>query len=314
MSRFLLRRFILMCFTLVCLSVVLFAVVQVLPGNPGRAILGQFATPEQVERVNHQLGADRPVPTRYWNWARGFVKGEWGKSYTLNVPVRGLVLQRLENSLLLGLFALTLIVPISIGCGVLAALHYRKFLDRLISVVGLSVVALPEFVGGAIVLVIFAATLEWLPASSTVPSSSPIDWVRQLLLPSIPLMLALFAYISRMARAGTITSLRSNYVRTARLKGLPRRTVIRRHVLRNSLLPTISVVAVQAGHLVGALVVIETLFNYPGIGKLLYDAALNHDIPVLSAGVVMVAIVYMSLNALADILYALLDPRIRAAT
>jgi peptide/nickel transport system permease protein len=146
-----------------------------------------------------------------------------------------------------------------------------------------------------------------------VPSANPVDIVRQLLLPSIPLMLVLFGYISRMARAGTIVSLNSNYTRTAILKGLPRRVVIRRHVLRNSLLPTITVVSVQIGYLVGALVVIEQLFNYPGLGKLVLDSAIGHDIPMLEATMLMVAIIYMVSNLAADVLLAVLNPRIRLA-
>jgi peptide/nickel transport system permease protein len=155
--------------------------------------------------------------------------------------------------------------------------------------------------------------LGWLPASSHVPAFNPLDWFRQLLLPSIPLMFVLFGYISRMARAGTIESLRSNYVRTAILKGLPRRTVIWRHVLRNSLLPTITVISVQTGYLVGGLVVTETLFSYPGIGKLVLDSAVQHDLPVLQATVLLVAVLYMALTLLADVLYTLLNPRVRLA-
>jgi peptide/nickel transport system permease protein len=267
-----------------------------------------------VARLNHELGNDRPLPVRYADWVGGFVTGDWGDSALLNTPVRPLVLDRLGNSLVLGLFALVLIVPFSIAFGVLAALHHGKALDRIISVSGLSLIALPEFVAGVILLVVFAVKLGWFPVSSHVPSSNPVDLFRQLLLPSIPLMLVLFGYISRMARAGTIDALLSNYTRTAVLKGLPRRTVIWRHVLRNALLPTISVVSVQVGYLVGGLVVIETLFSYPGIGKLVLDSAVGHDLPVLEATVLMVALLYMVSNFVADVLYGVLNPRVRLAT
>src|SRR5439155_1608775 len=163
-----------------------------------------------------------------------------------------------------------------------------KALDRVISVAGLSFVALPEFVVGVVVIVVFAVKLGWLPVSSQVPAANPVDIVRQCLLPSIPLMFVLFGYISRMARAGTIEALRSNYTRTAVLKGLPRRHIIVRHVLRNALLPTIAVVSVQVGYLVGGLVVVETLFNYPGIGQLILNAATGHDLPTLEACVLMI--------------------------
>ena len=273
--------------------------------------LGPYATEQQVQALDHQLGVDRPLYERYWTWFSEFVRGDWGTSYLLNRPVSAITFNRLRNSLILGGFALCLIVPISIGLGVLAALNYGRWLDRCISIVGLSFIALPEFVTGIIVLAVFAVALGWLPVSSHVPSVNPLDWFRQLLLPSIPLMLVLFGYISRMARTGTVESLRSNYVRTATLKGLPRSTVIWTHVLRNSLLPTITVISVQTGYLVGGLVVTETLFNYPGIGKLVLDSAIGHDLPVLQATVLLVAVLYMVLALAADVLYTLLNPRIR---
>jgi peptide/nickel transport system permease protein len=214
----------------------------------------------------------------------------------------------------LGLFALVLIIPVSIFFGVLAALHYGRATDRVISVTGLSLIALPEFVMGVTVALIFGVKLRWLPVDSSVPSATdPVDWFRQFLLPAIPLMFVLFGYISRMARAGTVEALQSNYVRTATLKGLPTRTVIRRHVLRNSLLPTITVIGVQIGYLVGGLVVIETIFRYPGIGQLTYQAALGHDLPTLQAAVLLIAIVYMVSNLVADILYTVLNPRVQLA-
>jgi peptide/nickel transport system permease protein len=308
---FLAKRAGLAIVTLLLVSVILFAVAQVLPGDVGRAILGPYATEQQVQALDHQLGVDRPLYERYWHWFSGFVRGDWGNSYLLNRPVSQITFDRLRNSLILGGFALGLIVPISIGLGVLAALNYGRWPDRFISVVGLSFIALPEFVTGIIVLAIFSVALGWLPVSSHVPGLNPLDWFRQLLLPSIPLMFVLFGYISRMARAGTVDSLRSNYVRTAILKGLPRRTVIWTHVLRNSLLPTITVISVQTGYLVGGLVVTETLFSYPGIGKLVLDSAIGHDLPVLQATVLLVAVLYMILALIADVLYTLLNPRIR---
>jgi peptide/nickel transport system permease protein len=309
--RFLIRRLASAVITLLCVSVILFAVAQVLPGDVGRAILGPYATEQQVQALDHQLGVDRPLAVRYATWFAGFVRGEWGKSYLLNRPVLTIALDRLGNSLILGGFALCLIVPVSVGLGVVAALHYGRWLDRAISVIGLSLIALPEFVTGIIVLAIFAVALGWLPVSSRVPTANPVDWFRQLLLPSIPLMFVLFGYISRMARAGTVESLRSNYVRTAILKGLPRRTVIWTHVLRNALLPTVTVISVQTGYLVGGLVVTETLFNYPGIGKLVLDSAVGHDLPMLQATVLLTALMYMVLALIADVLYTWLNPRIR---
>ncbi len=306
-----LKRLGLALITLFLVSVILFAIAQVMPGDVGRAILGPYASERQVEALDHNLGVDRPLLVRYWNWAGGFVSGRWGKSYLMDEPVLPLVTRRLLNSLILGGFALVLIAPFSIAIGVLAALKEGGWFDRSTAVVGLSLIALPEFASGIAVLVIFAVVLGWLPVSSHVPGADPIDWFRQLLLPSIPLMFVLFGYISRMARAGTVEALHANYTRTAILKGLPRRVVIWSHVLRNSLLPTITVIGVQTGYLVGGLVVTETIFSYPGIGKLVFDSAIGHDLPVLQSAVLLIAILYMLLMLISDIIYTLLNPRIR---
>jgi peptide/nickel transport system permease protein len=314
MGRYVLRRLGLTAITLVLTSFAVFAAAEVLPGDVGRTILGPYASQQQVDQLNHQLGADDPLVQRYFTWAGNFIRGDWGESPIQHVEVRPLVLDRLKNSLILGGFALILIVPFSVILGVIAALNYGRTLDRVISIAGLSFVALPEFVVGVVVIVIFAVKLGWFPTSSQVPSANPVDIVRQCLLPSIPLMFVLFGYISRMARAGTIEALRSNYTRTAVLKGLPRRYIILRHVLRNSLLPTITVVSVQVGYLVGGLVVIETLFNYPGIGQLILNAATGHDLPTLEASVLMIALLYTAANFTADIVTALLNPRVRLAT
>jgi len=314
MARYLLRRLGLTLITLILVSFAVFAAAEVLPGDVGHTILGPYASQQQVDQLNHQLGTDETLVRRYVTWAGNFVRGDWGESPIQRVEVRPLVLDRLKNSLILGAFALVLIVPFSIALGVFAALHYGKALDRIISISGLSFVALPEFVVGVVVIVVFAVQLGWFPTTSQVPSADPVDIVRQCLLPCIPLMFVLFGYISRMARAGTMQALRSNYTRTAVLKGLPQRYVIVRHVLRNALLPTITVVSVQVGYLVGGLVVVEKLFNYPGIGLLILNAALGHDLPVLEASVLMIALIYTVSNLVADVLAALLNPRVRLAT
>jgi len=313
-GRFILRRIGLTLVTLVIVSMTVFAAAQLLPGDLGRTILGPYATKAQVDALNHELGADQPLPVRYWNWASDFARGDWGTSPVQNVEVRPYVLGRFKNSLILAAFAFVLIVPLSITFGVVAALNYGKALDRCITITGLSVIALPEFVMGVFLIVVFAVQLGWFPDISQVPGTNPVDWFRQLLLPALPLMFVLFGYVSRMARAGTVDALQSDYARTAVLKGLPRRTVVRRHVLRNALLPTITVVAVQIGYLVGGLVVVESLFSYPGIGQLILTAATGHDLPTLEAAVLLIALVYTVANLLADVLYAVLNPRVRLAS
>ncbi|MEU4668254.1 ABC transporter permease [Amycolatopsis sp. NPDC023774] len=313
MIGFITKRLGLSVLTLLLVSIIVFAVSQVLPGDVGRTILGPYATSDQVAQLNHSLGLDRPLPVRYLDYMWGFLHGDWGKSYLLQEPVTGLVLGHLGDSLLLGGFALVIAVPISLGFGVLAALRRDKFTDRAISVTGLSLIALPEFVAGTVLLVVFGVSLKWFPVSSSVPLPDVVDVFRQFMLPAIPLMFVLFGYISRMARAGTVDVLESAYVRTAVLKGLKPGRVIGKHVLRNSLLPAITVVSAQVGYAVGGLVVVEKLFNYPGIGQLIYTSATGHDLPVLEAAVLVIAVIYTVANLCADLLYGVLNPRIRLA-
>jgi peptide/nickel transport system permease protein len=219
------------------------------------------------------------------------------------------------NSVKLAALAFIIVVPLSITGGVVAALRAGRATDRAISVTGLSAATVPEFVSGVVLIVIFAVELKWLPVSASAgPGASALSQLDHLILPAIPLVLVLFGYIARMARAGTIEALDSDYARTATLKGLKRSVVIRRHILRNSLLPTITVIATQTGYLVGGLVVVETLFNYQGIGKLIYSAATAKDFPMLEAGVLTIGVVYMVATLVADVLYTVLNPRLRVGS
>lgn len=312
MTRFLVRRLVLMVVTLLVVSIVIFLLAQIVPGDVGRTILGPYATPDQVAALDHKLGYDKPILVRYLSWLGHFVTGQWGDSTLLQEPVGDLLGDRLLNSLQLAAVAIVLIVPFSIGMGVAAGLREGTKFDRVVTTLGLSLTAIPEFVSGVVLLVIFAASLRWFPVSAAFPSSAgPIERLHHLLLPSIPLMFVLFGYIARMARAGTIGVVEAPYYRTAVLKGLPRREVVRNHVLRNALPPTITVVGLQVGYLAGGLVVIETLFNYQGVGKLLLDSAVGHDVPVLETTALLIAVMIMVANLLADLSYGLLNPRIR---
>jgi peptide/nickel transport system permease protein len=309
---YLLKRLGLTILTLILLSLIIFLAGNVLPGNPGRAILGNFASQSAVQALNHRLGVDRPLINQYWSWASGIVRGDLGTSYQFTAPVSSFLFPALGRSLKLALLAFVLVVPLSILGGVVAALNRGRPVDRVISVTGLSLSTLPEFVSGVVLIVVFAIELKWLPYPANPPAGASVpSQIRYLLLPAIVLVLVLFGYIMRMARAGTIEALDSDYVRTATLKGLPRSVVIRRHVLRNSLLPTITVIATQTGYLIGGLVIVETLFNYPGLGRLIFTAATDKDFPMLEAGVLTIGIVYLVATLVADILYTLLNPRIR---
>ncbi len=298
--------------TLLLLSLVIFAGVEVLPGDVGRAVLGPLADPAAVAALNHQLGADRPLLVMYWDWISHFVTGDMGQSYVYHTPVAPSVLEALSNSLKLAAVAFVIVVPLSIGAGVYAAARAGRWQDRAISLGGLSLAVVPEFVSSIVLILVLGVWLRWLPISAgTRPGTGLLEQLRHLVLPSLPLVVVLFGYIARIARAGTVQALDADYTRTAVLKGLPRRVVILRHVLRNALLPTITVVAAQLGYMIGGLVVVETLFLYQGIGSLILNAAKGKDFPMLEAGVLAIGAVYVLATLAADALSAALDPRLR---
>ncbi|HEX2505569.1 MAG TPA: ABC transporter permease [Gaiellaceae bacterium] len=312
MARFLARRLVLALVTLWVLSVVIFTTTSVLPGDVGRRILGPFADQRAVDALNEELGTDRPLLTQYLDWMGGILQGDLGMSLAFDRPVSEILFPAFENSLKLALVAFVLVVPLGILGGVVAALWEGKLADRFLSLGGLSATAIPEFVWAVVVILVFGLWLDLLPVTAQAPQGAdPLTELRYLLLPALCLVFVLFGYIARMARAGTIESLDSDYTRTAVLKGLPRRTVVRRHVLRNSLLPTIAVVATQVGYLLGGLVAIELIFGYQGIGQLIFRAAEKRDFPVLESAVLLVGVTYLVATLVADLLYAVLNPRIR---
>jgi peptide/nickel transport system permease protein len=250
--------------------------------------------------------------TRYFSWLGGLLHGNLGTSYEYRTAIEPFIRAALINSVKLAVLAFVIVVPLGILGGVIAALHAGHGTDRAISVTGLSLSTVPEFVSGIVLIVIFGVELKWLPVSASAGAgASALEQLRHLILPAIPLVLVLFGYIARMARAGTIEALNSDYTRTAVLKGLPQATVIRRHVLRNSLLPTITVIATQTGYLIGGLVVVETLFNYQGLGNLIYKAAVAKDFPMLEGGVLIIGVVYVLATLIADLLLTYLNPRLR---
>ena len=312
MAVYILKRVGLALITLWILSMIVFWVGQQLPGDPGRTILGNLATPAGVAALDHKLGVDRSIVTQYKDWVTNLAHGDMGTSYSYQAPIRPFITTALVNSLKLALVAFFMCVPLAIAAGVIAALKSGEWLDRSISVFGLSLLGLPEFVSGVFLIMIFGIWLNVLPVGATPPpGAGPFTQVYHLILPAIAIACVLFGYIMRMARAGTIEALNSDYTRTAVLKGLPTRTVVWRHVLRNALLPTITVVATQVGYLIGGLLVVEYLFHYNGIGSLTFKAAQAKDFPLLEATVLTIGVVYLVATLIADIAYTLLNPRLR---
>jgi len=312
LARFALRQFGQMLVTLFIISVLTFALIQVVPGDLARSILGPFSTNQQVELLRQDLGLDEPLVERYATWLGDFVTGDWGVSRNEGVEVMPLVMGRLWNSIQLGALAMLITIPLSVGFGILAALYRDRMLDRTVNVVGLTWVGIPEFASGIVLLWVFAVKLGWFPViAGFEPGAGPLDRLHHLILPTIPLVMVLFVYIARHTRQGTIEVLDSPYVRTATLKGMSRRRVIVRHVLPNALLPTVAVIGLQTGFVLGGLVIIENLFTYPGIGQLSLQAATLKDVDVLLPATMLTAALFMIVRFITELVYGLLDPRIR---
>lgn len=312
MPRYILRRLGFLILTVLLTSLIIFIVTQLLPGDVARVILGREASETALAELRQELGLNRPVPVQYLSWLGRFLIGDWGESFSTGLPIRSLVLERLGNSLMLAGLTLVIAIPLSLLLGVVAGLNENKAADNVISVASLSVVGLPEFVTGLLLIQVLAFRFRLFPANSSIaPGTGFFEALPMLVLPAITATLVLLAYVARLTRAGVVEELKRPYVRTATLKGLPRRTVIGRHVLRNALLPAITVIAISMGWLISGLIVIENVFNYPGLGRLLTFAIDRRDLPLLQA-ITLVAVLAFSLsNLVADLLYAYLNPRIR---
>lgn len=312
MSRFTVRRLGFLVLTLLLTSVLIFSVTQFLPGDVARILMPRDASEDAIAAKREELGLNRSPVIQYGTWIAGFVTGDWGTSFAWDIPVRPRVTEALRNSLMLAAVALVLAIPVSIGLGVWAGLSEHRLADHLISLFSLSLVGLPEFVTGVLLIEWLAHRLHWLPAISSIdPGSTFAEAFPFLILPALTATFVLLAYIVRLTRAEVVEQLNRPYVRTAVLKGLPWPTVVFRHVLRNALLPTITVIAISIGWLIGGIIVIENVFNYPGLGRLLLSAIDNRDFPLIQA-ITMVVVVGVALsNFGADLLYATFNPRIR---
>jgi peptide/nickel transport system permease protein len=306
------RRLGLLALVMAIVSVLIFGIVQILPGDVAVMILGTSATPADLTALRQRLGLDRPAPLRYADWVSGALRGEWGTSLQYRVPVRPLVLERLQRSAALAALALAVAVPLAIGLGVLAALRRNGLFDQAVGLVTLVAVSLPEFIVGTVLILVLAFRFTVFPPSSLIdPGASPWAVAPKLALPVLTLVLALLAHMTRMTRASMLDVLEQPYIRAARLKGLRPRRVILRHALRNALLPTVGIVAINVGFLIGGIVVVETVFAYPGLGRLMVDAVNHRDVPVIQMAALVIALTYALANLAADLAYAYLDPRIR---
>ena len=308
-----LERLFYIFITLIIISAIIFFVTMILPGNAAVMILGEYATPDALAAMETKLGLNQPVYIQYFHWIKGVVVGDFGKSLTMDLPIAGLVLFRLKNSALLACLSLLVVIVVAIPLGVWASLRQNSRADRFIQLVSYLGISVPEFATGTLLVVFLAGPMfSVFPSGGYKPFSEGI-WqaVRYLVLPTATLIIVLIAHIMRQTRSEMIEVMHANYVRAARLKGLRERTVIFKHALRNALLPTVTVLAADVGYLIGSVVVVEEVFAYPGLGRLIIYAIGNRDIPLLQAATLVIAAVYAFSNFAADLLYAWLNPKIR---
>jgi peptide/nickel transport system permease protein len=320
LARFAARRVAAGAATLVLVSILLFAGTSVLPGDVAKAVLGRDSTPAGLAQLRAELHLNRPAPARYWDWLSRFVRGDLGNSVAGQAvsgqptPISGLIGDRVKNTAVLAVATILLLVPLSIGLGVISATRVGTAFDHVVSTGSLVVISLPEFVTGTLLVLLVAVWLGWLPGVSLIPIGETVfSHPSILVLPVLTLLAASLAQTIRMVRASMVEVLRSDYVEWARLCGHRERDVVLRQALRNALAPTVQVIALNVQWLVGGIVVTEYVFGYPGLGQALVQAVTVRDVPyVLSVGM-LIAIVYISLNVLADLLVVLLVPRLRTA-
>jgi peptide/nickel transport system permease protein len=302
-----------MILTLAVMSFLIFLLVEIMPGDVAQRILGQSATPEAVSALRESMGLDDPLPVRYGRWAGGVITGDLGESlYMRGVRISELFGRRVGNSLVLALTAFLMYVPLSLALGVLAGVRAGKFSDSVISFFGLATMALPEFVSGIILMTLFSVKLTLFPIASVIPIGETL-WqnLEIVVLPALSITFVMFGYVSRMQRSSMISVMNSDYVRAAVLKGMPWRRVVFTHALKNALLPSITIIGMNMGWLFGGLIVVETLFGFPGLGSLTMSAIKTRDIPLIEACVLFITGVFVLSTFATDLLYGYLNPRVR---
>lgn len=312
MSAFLLKRFATFAATLVAASIVIFLVLEVLPGNAAQVILGAEAPPETVAALAHKLGVDRPPAQRYAAWIEGMAEGDFGTSYAYGTPVVDLVEQALTVTLPLALLAMALNIALGLTLGIVAAARHNRFAD--VAIMGLSQlgIAIPSFWFAILLILLFAVELGWLPAGGF-PGWDAGLWpgLRALILPAVSLAIVQAAILARVTRSAVLDMLREDFVRTARAKGLSRGAALRRHVLRNAMIPIVTIMGLQFSNLLVLTIVVENVFSLPGLGRLILNSIANRDVVVVRDVVMLLAALVVAVNFAVDLLYAAIDPRLK---
>ena len=308
------RRLFLALITLFIVSLIVFVGVEALPGDAATAYMGQQATPESLAALREEFGLNAPVHERYFSWLGGILKGDLGDSMVKRKPVAELIGNRFRNTVVLAAAAALVGIPLAIVLGVIAGLMRDKWPDVLVSTSSIVGMTLPGFVTATVLIYVFAIRLEWFPAITLVPTNVPvIELLPNIVLPIITLTLIMVAHILRLVRTNMIDVMTSDYVQMARLKGVPERQIVFKHALPNAMLPTINVVALTLAWLLGGVAIIETVFNYPGIGKLMIGAITDRDFALVQGIAIILAAIFIALNLIADMLSLVLNPKLRTA-
>lgn len=315
MGSYLLGRLLQFIPTLFIVSIVVFLMVRAIPGDPAHILLGPTARPEQIEALRASMGLDEPIWKQYLWWIEGVLRGDLGRSWINNFPVAELIRQKLPATLALAIGAMTVAVLIAFPLGILSALRPGSWIDRFMGLYSGLMLAIPTFWLGVLLVLVVSLRLGWLPPSGYVPfSEDPLGAIRLLLLPSITLGAYLSAIFARFLRTAMSDVLAQDYVRTATGKGLPERAVVRNHVLRNALIPVVTMLGIQFGGLLGGAVIVEAIFDWPGLGRLLVTSISSRDYAVVQGTILLAATAFLIVNLLTDLTYGLLDPRIRTPT
>ena len=309
---YLLNRLISIVLTLLLISMITFAVTNILPGDVAMMIMGIQSNPEALAGLRKSLGLTDPLVVQYGRWIWGMVTGNWGQSLIFKEPIAGLLVQKIKASAMIVVMSMTIALVFAVPLGVWAAVHRDRWQDTASSTAALLGVSLPDFFWGIMLILLLARTLGWLPSSGfTDPAVDFGGAVRHALLPSLALGLGLMAHLTRMMRSTMVGIMGQEFIRVARPKGLAERSVVWRYGLANAIGPVMTIAGLQVGYLFGSIIVVETLFNYTGMGWLTYQALLNRDVPLIQATVFVIAAVVMLANLAVDLLYTVVDPRIR---
>ncbi len=312
MARFFLKHLAFLLITLVVVSFLVFAMTEFTPGDVARKILGAYATPEQVAILTHDMGLERPVVIRYFAYIGHLLSGDLGYSTRYKVPVSAIVFDRLGNTALLAGLAFAVIAPLSMLLGLLAGMREGSVLDRVVLMFSTITASIPEFAMGVFLASVFVIGLGWLPGAATLASGGQWSVAQQLVLPVATIVLFDLGYLVSMVRASMIEVMQRPYIRTAVLKGMPFSQVILGHAMRNAMINPVTVMLLQINYLVTGVVVVETVFAYPGFGRMMLEAALYKDIALIEFGALVAVFIAVLTQILGDLAYLTLDPRIRA--